>query len=186
MDGHFTPRSGDAKGNNDFCAMPLSSSPFPPPNICVPRHAFPRRFVSPPGPLDASPLCRPPAPEGFRYRSPIRSPNIPFSPYGSRGAYCNSPFGVRGPNGSFEAPSSGSSYGNHSGGGNFRRGGHKSWNGTPNNGGQEFGRGVKRSIPSFRQYGSNHSDRSDIHLYYSHSMLTDPWAGLTPVPVSRH
>jgi len=36
------------------------------------------------------------------------------------------------------------------------------------------------------QYGSNHCDRSDIHLYYSHSMLSDPWAGLTPVPVSRH
>jgi len=36
------------------------------------------------------------------------------------------------------------------------------------------------------QYGNNHCDRSDIHLYYSRSMLNDPWAGLTPVPVSRH
>ena len=149
MDGHFMPRSGDAKGN-DYCPTPLSSSPFPPPNSSVPRHAFPRRFVSPPGPLEASPLCRPPALEGFRYRSPIRTPNIPLSPYGSRGPYCNSPFGVYGLNGSFDAPSSGSSYGDHSGAGNFRRGGHKSWHGTPNNG-QELGRGVKRSIPSFHQ-----------------------------------
>jgi len=36
------------------------------------------------------------------------------------------------------------------------------------------------------QYGSNHCDRSDIHLYYSRSMLSDPWAGLSPVPVSQH
>jgi len=144
------PRSGDAKGQ-EFCRMPLSSSPFPLPNTFVPRQAFPRRFVSPPGPLDASPLYRPPPVEGgFRYRSPICSPSVPLSPYASRGPYCNSPYGVFGPNGSFQTPSSGSSYSDHKGAGSFRRGGYKSWNGTPSNG-QELGRGVKRSMPSFHQ-----------------------------------
>jgi len=149
MDRYFLPRYSNVKGN-EFCQTPLSSSPFPSPNCFVPRNALPSRFVSPPGPLDASPLCRPPALEGFRYRSPVHGPNIPMSPYGSRGPFCNSPFGVSGPNASYGAPSSGSSYESHSSGGNFRQGGHKSWNGTPNNG-QEFRRGVKRSTPSFRQ-----------------------------------
>ena len=142
------PRPGDAKGN-DFCFAPCSSSPFPPPNSFVPLHTFPRRFVSPPGPLDASPLCRPPALEGYRYRSPIRCPNVPLFPYGSQSPYCSSPFGARGPpNGSFETPSSGSS--DRSPAGNFRRGGHKSWNSTPSQG-QERMRGMKRTIPSFHQ-----------------------------------
>jgi len=150
MAGYFTPASGHAKGN-DFCSTPLSSSPFPPPNSFVPRQAFPRRFVSPPGPLDASPLCRPPTLEGFRFRSPIRSPNIPLFPYGSRGPYCNSPFVAHEPNGSsFEAPSSGSSYGDHNSAGSYQRGGYKSWNGTPNSR-QELRRGVKRNISSFHQ-----------------------------------
>lgn len=179
------PRYSDVKGN-DFCRAPLSSSPFPPPPNCfgpplsmppmLPRFAPP-----PPGPVDGSPLCRPPGLEGFRYRSPIHNPNIPLpvSPYGSRVSFCNSPFGVSGPNGT---PSSGSSYGD-SGAGNFRQGGRKSWNGTPYNG-NDMRRGMKRNTPSFRQY-DNHHDGSDIHLYYNRSMMSDPWAGLTPVPVSR-
>jgi len=146
---HFSPRYSDAKGN-DFCATPLSSSPFPPPNCFVPRNALPPRFVSPSGPLDASPLYRPPALEGFRYRSPGHSPNVPLIPYGSRGTFCNSPFGIYGPNASYGAPSSGSSYGDHNSAGNFRQGGLKSWNGTPSNG-HELRRGMKRSTPSFRE-----------------------------------
>ena len=141
MDRHFVPRYSDSKGN-DFCHTPLSSSPF----RFVPRCALPPRFVSPPAPLDASPLCRPSPPESLRYRSPIHSPNVPLSPYGSRGT----PFGVPGPNVSYGAPLSGSSYGDPCSAGNFRQVGYRSWNGTPNNG-HEVRRGVKRNTPSFRQ-----------------------------------
>jgi len=152
MDRQCVPRHIDAKGI-DFYGTPLSSSPFPPPpNSFVPRHALPPHFVSPPGPMDASPLCRPPPVEGFRYRSPMHSPSIPISPYGSRSPFSNSPFGVFAPNASFGPPSSGSSYGDHSSAGNFRQGGHKSWNGTPSNG-HELRRGMKRSNPTFRQVG---------------------------------
>lgn len=149
MDRQSMPRYSDVKGS-DFCRAPLSSSPFPPPPNCFGlRHTMPPRFASPPpGPLDAIPLCRPPVFDGFLYRSPIHSPSIPpVSPYGSRGPFCNSPFGVTGPNGT---PSSGSSYGDHSGAGNFRQGGRKSWNGTPHNG-NDMRRGLKRHTPSFRQ-----------------------------------
>jgi len=147
MDRHFLLQCGNANGN-DFCRTPLSSSPFPLPNSFVSRHALPPRFVSPPGPMHASPVCRPP---DYRYRSPIHSPSIPLSPYGSRGPFCNSPFGVSGPNASFGPPSSGSSYGDHGSAGNFRQGGHKSWNGSQNNE-HEMRRGIKRSTPpNFRQ-----------------------------------
>ena len=152
MDRQFLPRCSDTKAN-DFCPTPLSSSPFPPPHCFVPRHALPlpSRFVSPPpGPLEASPLYRPPPVEGLRYRSPIHSPNIPVSPYGSRAPFCNSPFGVSGPNASYGVPLSGSPYGDHGSAGSFQQGGRQSWNGTPHNG-HELRRGVKRSTPSFRQ-----------------------------------
>jgi len=143
------PPSGDIKGN-EFCTTPLSSSPFPPPNCFVPRYSLPPRFISPPGPLDASPLCRSPALEGFRYRSPVHSPNITSSPYRTPVPFGNSPVGMYGPNASFGTHSSGSFYGNYSGSRNLQRDGHKSWNGTPNNR-HESGRGVKRNIPSFHQ-----------------------------------
>jgi len=150
MDRHFLPRCSNTAGN-DFYRMPLTNSPFPPPNGFANRHPLPPRFVSSPvGPMDASPLCRSPALEGFRYRSPIQSPNIPVSPYGSRGPFRNSPFAATGPNASFGTPSSASSYGDPGSAGNFQQGAHKSWSSTPNNG-CEFGRGVKRSTPSFRQ-----------------------------------
>ena len=176
MDRRFLPRCSDSAGN-DFYRMPLTNSPFPTPNSFSNRHALPPRFVSSPaGPMgmDASPLCRPSALEGFRYRSPIQSPNIPLSPYGSRGPFCNSPFAVAGPNASFGTPSSGSSYGDPGSAGNFRHGAHKSWSGTQNNG-REFGSGVKRSTPSFRQVrrtaGILHVTRSvtcDIVLCWCH------------------
>jgi len=149
MDQHFLPRYNDVKGY-DFCRTPLSSSPFPLSNCFVPLQALPPRFVSPPGPLDASPLYRPSPHESFRNRSPVNTPNIPLSPHGSRGPFYNSPFRLSGPNVSYGESLSGPSHGDRSCGVNFRQGGNKSWNGTPSNG-HEFRRGVKRSTPSFRQ-----------------------------------
>jgi len=144
MDRHFLPRPSDANGN-DFFSAPLSSSPFAPPNSFVSRHPImATRFASPPGSLGASPLCRMPAHEGFRYQSPIHlGSNIPSSPYGSRGPFCSS-FGVPASDVSYEAASSNSSYDDHSSGGKFRRSGYRTWNSTPNNG-HALGRGVKRS-----------------------------------------
>jgi len=142
------PASNDTKGP-DYCGTPLNRNPFPLPNHVVPRHAVPPRFVSPPGPFEASPLCPPPALEGLRYRSPPNhSPGVPLSPFGSRGdPFYNSPFGMCDPSASFGTPSSASSFSNA---GNFRHGGHRSWNGTPNNG-KEFRRGMKRSTPNVHQ-----------------------------------
>jgi hypothetical protein len=173
---------------------PLNNSPFQSPPFCrqfMPRVASQQRSV---------PFFSSRTPEGSHFfRSPPvsseygqvtgfngQSPGSLMPGSGYRSPRCTSP--ATSPfngNGSFGPDHRGLGQGgphfSHGRGKSprYANNSRQSWSGTPCS---EPGRGYKRSNPGFA--GTN-SVNSNIQRYYSPKMLTDPWAGLSPVSVSK-